>query len=59
MTRTRKVRRSVVDDRYSQLIEALYGDQDTLGVTSDIKYRDGKAFRMETTVQIKTVPDPR
>ena len=31
MTRTRKVRRSVVEDRYSQLIEALYGDQDTLG----------------------------
>lgn len=59
MTRTRKVRRSVVEDRYSQLIEALYGDQDALGVTSDIRYRDGKAFRMETTVQIKTVPDPQ
>ncbi len=59
MTRTRKVRRSVVEERYSQLIEALYGDKDKLEVTSDIKYRDGKGFRMQTSVQIKTVPEPK
>jgi long-chain acyl-CoA synthetase len=59
MTRTRKVRRSVVEERYSMLIDALYGDRDILDVSSDIKYRDGKGFRMQTSVQIKTVPDPR
>lgn len=59
MTRTRKVRRSVVEDRYSQLIDALYGDREILDVSSDIKYRDGKGFRMQTSVQIKTVPDPK
>ncbi|MBI5251530.1 MAG: AMP-binding protein [Desulfomonile tiedjei] len=57
MTRTRKVRRSFVEQRYSQLVEALYGDQDRLDVVSDIKYRDGKEFRMQTRVQIKTVPE--
>ncbi|MCX5860725.1 MAG: AMP-binding protein [Deltaproteobacteria bacterium] len=56
MTRTRKVRRSVVEERYSQLIEALYGDLERLEVSSDIKYRDGKAFRMQTSVRIKAVP---
>lgn len=56
MTRTRKVRRSVVEDRYAMLIEALYGDLERLDVSSDIKYRDGKAFRMQTSVRIKDVP---
>jgi long-chain acyl-CoA synthetase len=57
MTRTRKVRRSFVEERYSQLVEGLYGDQDRLDVVSDIKYRDGKGFRMQTTVQIKPVAE--
>ena len=57
MTRTRKVRRSFVEQRYNQLIGALYGDKEKLEVASDIKYRDGKEFRMQTRVQIKTVPE--
>lgn len=57
MTRTRKVRRSVVEERYSQLIEALYGTKATVEVSSDIRYRDGKGFRMQTAVRIKDVPD--
>lgn len=57
MTRTRKVRRSVVEDRYGYLIEALYGDRERLEVVSNIKYRDGKAFRMQTSVCIKEVPE--
>ncbi len=59
MTRTRKVRRSFVEERYSQLVEALYGDANRLEVASDIKYRDGTGFRMQTSVQIKSVPDIR
>lgn len=57
MTRTRKVRRSFVEDRYSQLVNALYGDDERLDVQSDIKYRDGKGFRMQTTVQIRKVAE--
>lgn len=57
MTRTRKVRRSFVEQRYAQLIEALYGDKEVLDVASDIRYRDGKEFRMQTTVRIKEVQD--
>jgi long-chain acyl-CoA synthetase len=56
MTRTRKVRRSFVEDRYSQLVEALYGDREELEVISDIRYSDGSGFRMQTHVRIKTVP---
>jgi long-chain acyl-CoA synthetase len=57
MTRTRKVRRSVVEERYSQLVNGLYGDRERLEIISDIKYRDGKGFQMKTEVQIKDVPD--
>ena len=57
MTRTRKVRRSFVEERYSQVIEALYGDRERLEVSSEIKYRDGKDFRMQTSVRIKEVPE--
>lgn len=56
MTRTRKVRRSFVEQRYAQLIQALYGDQEVLDVATDIRYRDGKEFRMQTSVRIKEVP---
>jgi len=55
MTRTRKVRRSFVEERYAQLIEALYGDRELLDVATDIRYRDGKEFRMQTSVRIKEV----
>jgi len=57
MTRTRKVRRSFVEERYAQVIDALYGDRERLEVSSEIKYRDGKEFRMQTSVRIKSVPE--
>ncbi|MEW6141127.1 MAG: AMP-binding protein [Thermodesulfobacteriota bacterium] len=57
MTRTRKVRRSFVEERYSQLVQGLYGDRKKFDVISDIKYRDGTEFRMQTSVQIREVPE--
>lgn len=56
MTRTRKVRRSFVEERYSQLVQGLYGDRKKFDIVSDIKYRDGTEFRMQTSVQIREVP---
>jgi long-chain acyl-CoA synthetase len=55
LTRIRKVRRSFVAKRYEDLITALYGDQDKLEVEADIRYKDGKGFRMKTFVRIKQV----
>jgi long-chain acyl-CoA synthetase len=52
LTRTRKVRRKFVAERYKDLIEALYGDQEELEVQADIRYRDGKGFRMKTKVRV-------
>lgn len=55
LTRTRKVRRKFVAARYKHLIDALYGEQEELEVEADIRYRDGKGFRMKTRVRVKQV----
>lgn len=57
MTRTRKIRRSFVEQRYEQLVSALYQENETLEIESEIKYSDGKEFRMQTTVRIKEAPE--
>jgi long-chain acyl-CoA synthetase len=55
LTRTRKVRRGFVEDRYRELIEAHYSDKDELDIETDIQYKDGKGFRMKTRVKVKQV----
>ena len=58
LTRTRKVRRKFVEERYRNLIEALYGTDEVIEVEADIRYRDGTGFRMKTRVRIKNVENP-
>ena len=57
LTRTRKVRRKFVAEKYKHLIDALYSDEKELEVEMDIRYRDGKEFRMKTKVKVKQVGD--
>jgi long-chain acyl-CoA synthetase len=42
-----------VAGRYKELIDALYGDKEEIEIEADIKYRDGKGYRMKTKVKIK------
>jgi long-chain acyl-CoA synthetase len=55
LTRTRKVRRKFVIERYMDLIEALYGDDEEIDIEADIKYQDGTGYRMKTRVMVKQV----
>ncbi len=55
LTRTRKVRRKFVEERYKDLIVALYGDKEKLEIVAEIRYTDGKEFRMKTHVTIMEV----
>lgn len=55
LTRTRKVRRKFVFERYQDLINALYGVKDELDIEAEIRYQDGKTFQMKTKVLIKQV----
>ncbi len=52
LTRTGKVRRKFVADRYSDLIEALYSEKKELDVKGQVNYRDGTTGTIESTIKI-------
>lgn len=58
LTRTRKLRRSFVAERYADLISALYGAKEEIEVASEIRYQDGTGFRMQTRISVREVTDP-
>lgn len=53
LTRTRKVRRSVIDERYGKLIEALYAGRDTVHVETEVTFEDGRKGRIEADLVIR------
>lgn len=55
LTRTRKVRRGYVAQRYDDIISALYSHGDFLNVESNITYQDGRSAIIKTTLRIETV----
>ncbi len=55
MTRTRKLRRGLLVDRYQEIIDAMYLGQDHCKVSAEVKYRDGRTSNIETTVRIATL----
>lgn len=52
LTRTGKVRRKFVFERYSELIDALYSDKTELEVKGQVHYRDGTIGTIESTIRI-------
>jgi len=57
LTRTRKLRRTFVESRYSDLITALYGKDREYNVEASITYRDGRKGVMKTAIQINPVEE--
>jgi long-chain acyl-CoA synthetase len=55
MTRTRKLRRGFLAERYGDIIEALYSDQETVKVRATVTYQDGREAHIDTEVHIMTV----
>jgi long-chain acyl-CoA synthetase len=55
LTRTRKVRRRFVNERYKEIIDGLYGDSDSLKIQSTITYQDGRTAAIETTLHIQSI----
>jgi long-chain acyl-CoA synthetase len=52
LTRTRKVRRSVINDKYAGIIDAIYSDQTTIKVDTVIRFQDGTTQRIRTTLPV-------
>jgi long-chain acyl-CoA synthetase len=55
ITRTRKVRRGFVSQKYETIIEALFSDAAEVPVTSVITYQDGRQATMETRLTIRSI----
>ncbi len=57
MTRSRKLRRGVLYDRYGEIIEAMYADLERLSVRATVSYQDGSVGHIETDLRMATVDD--
>ena len=53
LTRTRKVRRGLVEERYKDVIDALYSDRTSVPIDATIKFQDGKTARFLTTLLVR------
>jgi long-chain acyl-CoA synthetase len=59
LTRTRKVRRGVIDERYRTLIDALYSDQRQVAVETEVTFEDGRTGTIKAEMTIHDmVPEP-
>ncbi|HXM69874.1 MAG TPA: long-chain fatty acid--CoA ligase, partial [Thermoanaerobaculia bacterium] len=54
LTRTRKVRRAFVEERYQEVIAALYAAAPApVPIDAVIRFQDGKTARIQTTLEVR------
>ena len=59
LTRTRKVRRGFIGQRYQALVDALYSTQERIRVDAEVRYEDGRVGKVSADVKLcnaKTFP---
>jgi long-chain acyl-CoA synthetase len=56
LTRTRKIRRKIIGERYAALIDALYDGTDTTDLCIAITYQDGSRREMTGSICLRDVP---
>ncbi|MGZ9089692.1 MAG: AMP-binding protein, partial [Rhodoplanes sp.] len=55
LTRTRKVRRGVINERYADIIDAIYSGRDAVHVDATITFQDGTRSQIVTDLRVETV----
>jgi long-chain acyl-CoA synthetase len=58
LTRTRKVRRSAIGERYGDIISALYAGRPEILVDTLIRFQDGSTQRVRTALAVVTLDAP-
>jgi len=52
MTRTRKVRRRIIEDKYSDLITGLYSNKTQISTDTEVTYEDGRKGSISATLEL-------
>ncbi len=55
LTRTRKVRRRIISEKYDDLLAALYSDKDQCHVKTEVTFEDGRKGFIEADLEIKNL----
>ena len=55
LTRTKKLRRRFLEERYRELIDAIYRDKTEMPIEAQVRYQDGRLGTIKTTISIKAV----
>ena len=55
LTRTRKVRRHFVEEKYKEIIEGMYEGKDSIKIEAVIKFQDGKTSTIKTVMAVRNV----
>ncbi|MGP6087044.1 AMP-binding protein [Antarctobacter jejuensis] len=53
MTRTRKVRRKVIGEKFADLVTALYDGSESVYTETEVTYEDGRKGKIKATLQIR------
>lgn len=59
LTRTKKLRRNFVEERYKELIEALYSGQPEVTIEAPVVYRDGRRGLSQVVVKVNFIDEGR
>jgi len=57
LTRTRKLRRDFMEERYKDLIDTIYQDREEVQVQAPVTYRDGRQGIVTTSIKVRTVSE--
>jgi long-chain acyl-CoA synthetase len=53
LTRTRKVRRRFISEKYDDLVDALYGGAEEVATETEVTYEDGRKGTIRATLRIQ------
>lgn len=56
LTRTRKVRRGHIADKYQVLVDALYGNQSSCFIETEVTFEDGRTGNISGNLEIRDLP---
>ena len=59
ITRTRKIRRRFVAEKYAAVVEALYGGAHQVDLATEITYEDGRKATLNSTIAIDDIEETR